>query len=89
VKCVVCFAAAPGEPARCPQCGYDNGAPGANDGAAILKAREAFKEQTTAYNPDARVTRSDKLKPWVSLLLGFVFLIFWLRACSSMGWHLW
>jgi hypothetical protein len=89
MKCPVCYVSWGGESPQCPQCSYDQSAPGAADTATILKAREAFKQKALAYNPDGRVTMMDKLKPWLALLLGFVLLIFWLRACSTMGWQLW
>lgn len=89
MKCPVCFTSWGGESTVCVKCGFDQGAAGANDPAAILKHRDTHKDQTTAYAPESRVSTWDKLKPWVSLLLGFVIFIFWLRACSSMGWRLW
>jgi hypothetical protein len=89
MKCPVCYVSWGGESPKCPQCSFDQSAPGAGDTDAILKARDAFKQQALAYNPDSRVSLFDKLRPWLSLLLGFILLIFWLRACSTMGWRLW
>jgi hypothetical protein len=52
-------------------------------------ARAAFRGGTTAYAPDTRVSRWDRLRPWVGLVLGFAFFVLWLRACGTWGFRLW
>lgn len=93
MRCPVCSATWPdsegAKGATCPQCKYDVKQPGADDAEKILAAREKFAEATTAYDPEHRVTTWDRAKPWLSLILGFVIFIFWMRACSTMGWKLW
>jgi hypothetical protein len=89
VKCAVCHVTFSDEEARCPQCGYDARAPGAGDPRAILAARNAFREKTTAYAPGARVRRWDRIQPWVAVALGFAIFVFWMRACSSGGFSIW
>jgi len=90
MKCLVCLATFADESGpRCPQCGYDHAAEGAREPAAITSARAAFKDKTTAYAPDSRVSRWDKWRPWLGVLLGFVIFVFWMRACSSGGFRLW
>jgi hypothetical protein len=74
--------------ALCPQCGYDAAAEGARDPARLNEARKRFRDQTTAYAPDSRVTAWDKWRPWASVVLGFVLFMLWLRACYSHGWHI-
>jgi hypothetical protein len=69
----------------CPQCSYDAQRDGANEPHAILAARESFKHKTTAYAPDSRVSRFDKLKPWLALGVGMLIFLFWLRACATGG----
>lgn len=82
MKCLVCYAtwADPRQP-TCPQCHYDSSAPGASDAARVLKAREAFKDSTTAYAPASRVTPLDKWKPWLALGLALLLFFFWVRTC--------
>lgn len=70
--------------AVCPQCGFDP--VNAKDAQAVLAARQAFRDKTTAYAPDTRVTTLDKLKPWIAVYLAFLTFVFWIRACSS-GWY--
>lgn len=89
MKCLVCLATWPDERgACCPQCGYDHAAAGARDATRVHVARAAFQGKTTAYAPDARVTRWDKLRPWAAVAIGLVLFVFWLRACGSLGFRL-
>ena len=83
MKCLVCSATY-SEGEKCPQCGH--GPFAQTDTRAILKAREQFLEKSAEYNPSSRVSTWDKARPWVAFLLGFVIFMFWLRACSTMGW---
>lgn len=86
MKCMVCFATWEDKgSAVCPQCGYDAKRAGANEPQAILAAREAFKDKTTAFAPDSRVTAFDKAKPWLALGVGMLIFLFWLRACATGG----
>jgi hypothetical protein len=89
MRCHVCSATWPdGVDSRCPQCGFDTAAPEAKDPAAILRAREAFKDKATAFAPEKRVTTFDKVKPWLGLVIGFLLFVLWWRTCSSGG-RLW
>lgn len=89
MRCPVCYVTWNEQAGTaCPQCGYDAELGGTSDPATLLKLREAFKQKSTAFAPNSRVTPLDKAKPWLGLLLGFVLFVFWLRACSSMGWRL-
>ena len=86
MRCHVCSATWPdGGSSSCPQCAFDTQAAGANDPAVILRAREAFKEKTTAYAPNSRVTTMDKVKPWLAVVLGFLIFVLWWRTCSGGG----
>jgi hypothetical protein len=88
MNCLVCSASV-ADGKVCPSCGYDSGAMGASDPNRILAAREEFKARVTAYAPETRVKSWDKLKPWISVVIGFVVFMLWLRACSTMGWRIW
>jgi hypothetical protein len=84
MRCHVCSASWPdGGASLCPQCGFDAKGPGANDPAVILRARDAFRDKTTAYAPDTRVTAMDKMKPWLALVLGFFLFVLWWATCSG------
>jgi hypothetical protein len=84
MKCLVCFATwAAAEHASCPQCGYDPRAPGAADPARVLAAREEFKHASTAHAPHTRVTRFDRVVPWLGLALGLSLFVFWVRTCTG------
>lgn len=86
MKCLVCLARWPDAAgAACPQCRYDHAAPGARDAAKVHAARNAFRDATTAFAPDARVTRWDRWRPWAAVAIAFVLFVFWLRACGTMG----
>ncbi len=76
MQCLVCHATTNGE--VCAQCGFDGST---RDPARILAARAAFQQRTTAFAPDTRVTRRDKLLPWLGLLLGMALLVFWVHTC--------
>ena len=90
MKCLVCSATSAAErPGVCPQCGYDASAPSARDPQRIAAARAHFRERTTAYAPDARVTRWDKAVPWLGVLLGLAIFVFLLRACATGGFRVW
>jgi hypothetical protein len=82
MKCRVCFASFPGT-GTCPNCRYDNAAPGAQDPQAIVRAREEFRARTLAHAPEARVTANDRRTPWLGLALGLVLFVFWWATCSS------
>lgn len=84
MQCLVCHASS-ASGSRCPQCGYDQGAPGASDAQAVLAARDAFKAKTTAYEPHKRVTAADRRVPWLALGLGLLLFVFWVRTCASGG----
>jgi hypothetical protein len=82
VKCLVCHATWPDpQQSTCPQCGNDTAAKGANEASHVHAAREAFKQKTTAYAPNTRVTQLDKWKPWLALALALLLFTFWLRSC--------
>jgi hypothetical protein len=70
---------------HCPQCGYDSAAGDARDPVRIQAARNAFRDRTSAYAPETRVTAADKRRPWLAVALGFLIFVVWLRACSSGG----
>ena len=89
MKCLVCEAtwdAAKGS--TCPLCKYEMAAADAKDSNKILAHRERFKNSTTEYAPERRVLRWDKWTPYLGLAVGIILFIFWLRACSTMGWRL-
>lgn len=89
MRCLICTVTwADAQGAVCPQCGYDQAAPDARSPQALNRARAAFRDKTTAYAPDSRVSLWDKWRPWAAVLLGFVIFVFWLRACSSGGFRL-
>jgi hypothetical protein len=83
MKCLVCFASFPGA-GTCPNCGYENAAPGAKDPQRIVRAREEFRARTLAHAPGPRVSAKDRLGPWLGLALGVLLFLFWLRSCSSL-----
>jgi|GEM_PF-986231 len=86
MKCPVCFATWPeNQGFLCPQCHFNAASPDAQNMQKILHAREAFKNQVTAYNPDSRVNKWDVLQPWVAVVIGFVIFCLWLRACATQG----
>ena len=86
MKCLVCLVTFPeASGLGCPQCGYDHAAADARDPAKVQAARNRFRDKTTEYAPDKRLTRLDKLFPWVALVIGFVIFAFWARACGSFG----
>jgi hypothetical protein len=86
VRCLVCQVSWPdARGSVCPQCGYDHAAAGAKQPLALEKARASFRDQTSAFAPETRVRRWDKLRPWVGVLLGFLLFVLWMRACSSGG----
>jgi hypothetical protein len=80
MQCLVCHATT-ADGTACAQCGYDTAASNARDPSRILAAREAFKQRTTAFAPHTRVTKRDKLIPWLGLALGLLLLVFWARTC--------
>jgi hypothetical protein len=80
MQCNVCHAST-AQGTVCAQCGYDLGAPGAQEPARILAAREAFRQRTSAFSPGTRVTARDKLVPWLGLALGLALFVFWVRTC--------
>ena len=86
MKCLVCAATWDERSGgHCPQCGYDMTASGANDPAAVARAREEFRHRTTAYAPQTRVGRWDVARPWIGVGLGFLLFVVWMRACSTGG----
>ena len=86
MKCPVCYSSWPdAKGTLCPQCTFDAGSEDARDVQKVLKAREALKEKTSAFDPNSRVTRWDVIQPWISLVIGFVLFCLWLRACSTHG----
>lgn len=89
MKCLVCQASSGDASSTCPQCGYDLLAPGARDPRNVHAARSAFRDKTTAYAPQARVRRWDRVQPWLAVALGFLIFVLWMRACSSGGFRLW
>jgi hypothetical protein len=90
MKCLVCSASWPDDQGpSCPSCHHDHAAPHARELPALNAARAAFRDRTTAYAPDRRVSRWDRLRPWAGFVLGFVFFVLWLRACSTGGFRLW
>lgn len=90
MKCLVCQVSWPeAGAATCPHCGFDHGRADAKNPVAVERARAAFRDKTMAFSPESRVTRRDRLQPWLAVLLGFVIFVFWLRACSSGGFRLW
>jgi hypothetical protein len=80
MQCLVCHATT-AEGTVCAQCGYDTATADARDPSRVLAAREAFKQRTTAYAPQTRVTQRDKLLPWLALGLALVLFVFWVRTC--------
>jgi hypothetical protein len=80
MQCLVCHAAT-AEGTVCAQCGNDSAVSGANDPARVLAAREAFKQRTTAFSPNSRVTTRDKLVPWLGLAVALALFTFWVRSC--------
>jgi hypothetical protein len=89
MTCLVCTATWDDRANRmiCPQCGYDHKDPAARDPQRVQMARQSFRERTTAYAPDKRVTGWDRFKPWLAILLGIALFVGWLKACSM--WHPW
>ena len=86
MKCLVCLATFPdASGTSCPQCGYDHAAADARDTAKVHAARAAFKDKTTAYAPDSRVTRWDRWRPLAAIVIALALFVFWLRACGSFG----
>jgi hypothetical protein len=86
VKCLVCPASWPDDAGSvCPQCKYDQSAEGAREPAALNRARAAFRDKTTAYAPDTRVSAWDKWRPWAAVGVGFFIFVYWLRACATGG----
>ena len=86
MKCNVCQASwDEAASSLCPHCHYDAAAPDARDPSKLAAARNALRDKTTAYAPDKRVTRWDRLQPWAAVLLGAALFVFWLRACASHG----
>ncbi len=86
MKCLVCMATwDDAQGTRCPQCRFDMAAPDALDPTVLERARRAFRETTTAYAPQTRVSRWDVVRPWVGLGLGFLLFVLWLRACATSG----
>jgi len=83
MKCLVCSASSASTGA-CPQCGYVQ-PEGAPDMQAVLAAREAFKNRTSAFAPHTRVSGKDKLIPWLGLGLGLLLFVFFVRTCASGG----
>lgn len=83
MNCKVCFATWAEGGNICPQCGFDQAK--ATDAQAVLAARQVFRDKTTAYAPQTRVSTLDKLKPWLAVGLAFFIFIFWMRACSTGG----
>ena len=89
MKCLVCEATwDEAKGTTCPLCKYEMAAADAKDSNKILAYRERFKNSTTEYAPEKRVLRWDKWTPYVGLAIGIILFIFWLRACSTMGWRL-
>jgi hypothetical protein len=90
VKCLVCQATWPDENgSACPYCSYDLAAADARQPEKIQEARRAFRNKTTAYSPESRVTARDRRQPWLALVIGFAIFVVWWRACSSGGFRLW
>lgn len=90
MKCLVCQITWPeASSATCPQCGFDHGGADARNPVALERARAAFRDKTSAFAPDSRVSRRDRIQPWLAVLLGFVLFVVWLRACSSGGFQVW
>lgn len=86
MKCLVCSITwADERRSRCPQCGYDQIAPGAKELPALNAARAAFRDKTTAHAPETRVTSWDRWRPWAAVALGFAIFVLWLRACHTHG----
>jgi hypothetical protein len=83
MKCPVCHASSK-DASTCPQCGNDPAAIG-SDLSKIMYARERFKQQASAYEPEKRVRMLDRFRPWMALVLGFALFVLWLRACATMG----
>jgi len=82
MKCLVCHARwSETTSTRCPRCHFDHAAPNARDPGNILSARQALYQQTLAFTPDVRGGVSERLKPWLALVLAAVLFAFWLRAC--------
>jgi hypothetical protein len=82
MQCLVCHATT-AERTVCAQCGYDITATDARDPSRILAAREAFKQRAAAFAPHTRVSKRDKLIPWLALALGLALFVFWARTCSG------
>jgi hypothetical protein len=85
MKCPVCLITwDDSKGAVCPQCKFDSSSPHARDTVKVLQAREAFKTKTSAYDPSAKIPRSEIIKPWLAVILGFGIFLLWLKACGSM-----
>lgn len=90
MKCLVCHATWLDEKgSQCPQCNYDLAAVDAREPEKIQAARLAFRDKTTAYAPETRVTARDRRQPWWAVVIGFVIFVVWWRACSTGGFRLW
>ena len=86
MKCLICLSTwDTAQGSVCPQCHFDAHAPDAHDATKILKMREEFKNKSSSYKPNTHVSRWDVTKPWISVVLGFIFFCFWLRACATQG----
>jgi hypothetical protein len=83
MKCLVCGATSVSD-GPCPQCGHV-AREGAPDMQEVLAAREVFKNKSTAFAPETRVSGMDKLRPWLGLGLGLLLFVFFVRTCASGG----
>lgn len=85
MKCPVCLITwDDAKGSVCPQCHFDSSSPDARDTTKVLQAREAFKTRVSAYDPNAKISRWDIMKPWLAVILGFGIFMLWLKACGSM-----
>ena len=90
MKCLVCQATWDDrEGQTCTQCGYDHAAAEARNPQRIQIARDQFRDRSSAYDPESRVTGWDRARPWLAILLGAVLFIFMLKACSMLGYAPW
>ena len=72
----------------CPACKYNMKSPTANDPVLIDHYRSEYQASIIAFNPKGRVGIIDRITPYGGLALGMLLFIFFLRACSTMGWQI-